>query len=367
MLSDDTAAHSLGRVLGVGQLQPEALYRALDWLHAAQPGIEKRLARQHLAGTTLVLYDLTSTWLTGRCCPLAARGHSRDGKRDDPQIVLGLICSAAGCPVAVEVFPGNCADPTTVAAQVVKLKDRFGIEQIAWVGDRGMITSARINNVLRPHGMDWISSLRAAQIALLAHERGPFQPSLFDERNLLEIASEHFPNERLIVCRNPLLAEERSRKRSELLAATEAELQTIVTAIERTRRPVRGAQEIALRVGRSIDRYRMAKHFELTITQAQLSWVRKQDPDRRRSSPGWLVCCSYQPPREIAQCERRRGRLQESVSGRACLPLDQDRRLTGASGVPLQRRARSRACLLVHARLLRRVDDAGALEADAVR
>ena len=276
MLSDDTAAHSLGRVLGVGQLQPEALYRALDWLHAAQPGIEKRLARQHLAGTTLVLYDLTSTWLTGRCCPLAARGHSRDGKRDDPQIVLGLICSAAGCPVAVEVFPGNCADPTTVAAQVVKLKDRFGIEQIAWVGDRGMITSARINNVLRPHGMDWISSLRAAQIALLAHERGPFQPSLFDERNLLEIASEHFPNERLIVCRNPLLAEERSRKRSELLAATEAELQTIVTAIERTRRPVRGAQEIALRVGRSIDRYRMAKHFELTITQAQLSWVRKQ-------------------------------------------------------------------------------------------
>ena len=276
MLSDDTAAHSLGRVLGVGQLEPEALYRALDWLHAAQPGIEKRLARKHVAGTTLVLYDLTSTWLTGRCCPLAARGHSRDGKRDDPQIVFGLICSAAGCPVAVEVFPGNCADPTTVAAQVVKLKDRFGIEQIAWVGDRGMITSARIKNVLRPHGMDWISSLRAAQIARLAHERGAFQPSLFDERNLLEIASEHFPGERLIVCRNPLLAEERSRKRSELLAATEAELQGIVTAIERTRRPVRGAQQIALRVGRSIDRYHMAKHFELTITDAQLSWVRKQ-------------------------------------------------------------------------------------------
>ena len=276
MLSDDTAAHSLGRVLGVGQLEPEALYRALDWLHAAQPGIEKRLARKHVAGTTLVLYDLTSTWLTGRCCPLAARGHSRDGKRDDPQIVFGLICSAAGCPVAAEVFPGNCADPTTVAAQVVKLKDRFGIEQIAWVGDCGMITSARIKNVLRPHGMDWISSLRAAQIARLAHERGAFQPSLFDERNLLEIASEHFPGERLIVCRNPLLAEERSRKRSELLAATEAELQGIVTAIERTRRPVRGAQQIALRVGRSIDRYHMAKHFELTITDAQLSWVRKQ-------------------------------------------------------------------------------------------
>lgn len=277
MLSDDTAAHSLGRVLGLGHIEPDELYRALDWLHTAQASIERRLARKHLLGSTLVLYDLTSTWLTGRCCPLAARGHSRDGKRDDPQIVFGLICAADGCPVAVEVFAGNTADPATVATQVAKLKSRFGIEQIAWVGDRGMITSARINTVLKPNGMDWISSLRAPQIAQLAHEHGPFQPSLFDEKNLLELSSEHFPGERLVVCRNPLLAEERARKRSELLAATEAELVTVAAAVTRQRNPLRGAQQIALRVGRSIDRYHMAKHFELAITDTSLTWVRKSD------------------------------------------------------------------------------------------
>jgi transposase len=277
MLSDDTAAHSLGRVLGLGQIEPEELYRALDWLHATQPGIERRLARKHLVGSTLVLYDLTSTWLTGHCCPLAARGHSRDGKRDDPQIVFGLICAADGCPVAVEVFAGNTADPATVAAQVAKLKTRFGIEQIAWVGDRGMITSARIKNVLKPNGMDWISSLRAPQIAQLAQEHGPFQPSLFDEKNLLELTSEHFPGERLVVCRNPLLAEERARKRTELLAATEVELDTVAAAVTRPRNPLRGAQQIALRAGRSIDRYHMAKHFELTVTDTSLTWVRKTE------------------------------------------------------------------------------------------
>ncbi len=276
-LRDDTAAHSLGRVLGLGSIEPEDLYRALDWLHDAQPAIERRLARKHLVGNTLVLYDLTSTWLTGHCCPLAARGHSRDGKRDDPQIVFGLICSASGCPVAVEVFAGNTADPSTVAAQVAKLKERFGIAHIAWVGDRGMITSARIENVLKPQGMDWISSLRAPQIALLAQEHGPFQPSLFDERNLLELDSEHFPGERLVVCRNPLLAEERARKRTELLAATEAELATIASAVARKRNPLRGTQAIALRVGRCVDHYHMAKHFELTITDTSFRWQRKQD------------------------------------------------------------------------------------------
>lgn len=277
MLSDDTAAHSLGRVLDLGNIEVDDLYRALDWLHDAQPAIERRLARQHLAGGTLVLYDLTSTWLTGHCCPLAARGHSRDGKRDDAQIVFGLICSANGCPVAVEVFAGNSADPSTVAAQVAKIKVRFGIERIAWVGDRGMITSARINNVLKPNGMDWISSLRAPQIALLAQEHGPFQPSLFDERNLLELVSEHFPGERLVVCRNPLLAEERARKRTELLAATETELATIAAAVARPRRPLRGTQAIALRAGRCVDHYHMAKHFELAITDTTFSWQRKPD------------------------------------------------------------------------------------------
>ena len=276
-LHDDTASSSLGRVLGVGQCSAEDLYRALDWLHEAQPAIERRLARQHLVGATLVLYDLTSTWLTGRCCELAARGHSRDGKRDDPQIVFGLVCSAQGCPVAVEVFKGNTADPATVAAQVAKLKTRFGIDHLAWVGDRGMLTSARIEQVLRPEGMDWVSSLRAPQIAQLAEEHGPFQPSLFDQRNLLELTSQHFPGERLVVCRNPLLAEERARKRLELLAATEADLAKIAAATQRARSPLRGRDAIALRVGRVIGHFHMAKHFELTITETSLSYARKTE------------------------------------------------------------------------------------------
>lgn len=276
-LHDDTATSSLGRILGVGQCSVDDLYRALDWLHEAQPTIERRLARQHLAGSTLVLYDLTSTWLTGRCCELAARGHSRDGKRDDPQIVFGLICTAEGCPIAVEVFKGNTADPATVAAQVAKLKERFGIERVAWVGDRGMLTSARIEQVLEPQGMDWISSLRAPQIAQLAAERGPFQPSLFDERNLLELSSAHFPGERLVVCRNPALAEERARKRLELLAATEGHLAKIAQATQRARSRLRGEQAIALRVGRVIERFHMAKHFELTITDASFTWRRRDE------------------------------------------------------------------------------------------
>ena len=277
LLHDDTANSSLGRVLGVGQCRADELYAALDWLHEAQPLIERRLARQHLVGSTLVLYDLTSTWLTGRCCELAARGHSRDGKRDDPQIVFGLVCTGEGCPIAVEVFPGNTADPATVAAQVAKLRERFGIEHIVWAGDRGMLTSARIEQVLKPQGMDWVSSLRAPQIAQLAAEHGPFQPSLFDERNLLELTSEHFPGERLVVCRNPLLAEERARKRAELLAATEADLAKIAAATQRARNPLRTEQAIALRVGRVIEHFHMAKHFELTITDTSLSWQRRHE------------------------------------------------------------------------------------------
>ena len=276
-LVDATASSSLGRVLGVGQCGADDLYRALDWLHQAQPAIERRLARQHLSGATLVLYDLTSTWLTGRCCALAARGHSRDGKRDDPQIVFGLVCSAEGCPIAVEVFKGNTADPATVAAQVSKLKDRFGIAHLAWVGDRGMLTSARIEQVLKPEGMDWVSSLRAPQIAQLAQEHGPFQPSLFDERNLLELTSQHFPGERLVVCRNPLLAEERARKRLELLAATETDLAKITAATQRARSPLRGQDAIALRVGRVVGRFHMAKHFALTITETSLAYQRKTE------------------------------------------------------------------------------------------
>ncbi|WP_454741270.1 IS1634 family transposase [Cupriavidus necator] len=277
MLRDETATHSVSRLLKLGDVELEQVYAALDWLGEAQEGIEKRLARQHLSGSTLVLYDLTSTWVTGRCCELAAHGYSRDGKRDDPQIVFGLVCTREGCPVAVEVFAGNTADPATVASQVDKLKNRYGIEKLAWVGDRGMLTQARIDTVLRPAGLDWVSSLRAPQMAALAREKGPFQPSLFDERNLLEVTSEAFPGERLIVCRNPLLAEERSRKREALLQATEAELMKITDATTRARNRLKGTEEIALRVGRVIDHFRMGKHFELNITDSSFTWERKAE------------------------------------------------------------------------------------------
>ncbi len=298
LLHDDTANSSLGRVLGVGQCNARELYAALDWLHAAQPRIERRLARRHLVGSTLVLYDLTSTWLTGRCCALAARGHSRDGKRDDPQIVFGLICTSQGCPITVEVFPGNTGDPATVAAQVSKLRTRFGIEHIVWAGDRGMLTSARIEQVLKPQGLDWVSSLRAPQIAQLAAEHGPFQPSLFDERNLLELTSEHFPGERLVVCRNPWLAEERARKRAELLAATEADLAKIAAATQRAHQPLRGESAIALRVGRVIDHFHMAKHLELTITAASLSWQRRHEAIAKEAALDGLYVIRTSVPAE---------------------------------------------------------------------
>ena len=298
MLHDDTASTSLGRVLDVGQCTVDELYRALDWLHDAQPAIERRLARQHLQGSALVLYDLTSTWLTGNCCELAARGHSRDGKRDDPQIVFGLVCSAEGCPIAVEVFKGNTADPATVGAQVTKLKERFGIASIAWVGDRGMLTSARIEQVLTPQGMDWVSSLRAPQIVQLANEHGPFQPSLFDERNLIEVTSQHFPGERLVVCRNPALAVERARKRLELLAATEVDLAKIAKAAQRDRNPLRGEQAISLRVGRIINRFRMAKHFELIISDTAFSWRRKDQCIQAEASLDGLYVIRTSLPKE---------------------------------------------------------------------
>ena len=284
MLSEQTATHSLSRLLKLGDVELKQVYAALDWLGEAQEDIEKRLARKHLAGSMLVLYDLTSTWVTGDCCELAARGYSRDGKRDDPQIVFGLVCTPEGCPVAVEVFAGNTADPATVASQVEKLRDRYGIGKIAWVGDRGMLTQARIDTVLRPAGLDWVSSLRAPQVSALAQEKGPFQPSLFDERNLLEVTSEAFPGERLIVCRNPLLAEQRTRKREDLLQATEAGLMKIAEATTRARNRLKGTEAIALRVGRVIDHYKMAKHFELSITDSSFTWTRKAEQIRQEAA-----------------------------------------------------------------------------------
>lgn len=271
-----TATCSLGALLGLTTVSEQDLYGALDWLLSRQAHIEQRLARKHLSQETLVLYDVTSTYFEGRTCPLARRGYSRDGKRDKLQILFGLLCAKDGCPIAVEVFEGNVADPTTLAAQVEKLKQRFHLTHVAVVGDRGMVTEARIDMLLKPAGLDWITALRAPTMQKLL-QQGALQLSLFDERDLAEITSLEYPNERLVVCRNPLLAAERARKRQELLAATEAQLAKIAQAVARKRNPLRGADQIGLAAGAVFNRYRVAKHFALTITDDHFAFTRNMD------------------------------------------------------------------------------------------
>jgi len=274
-LTADTAASSLARLLGLGAVDEIELYRALDWLGARQAAIETALARRHLKDGALVLYDVSSSWLEGRCCELARFGHSRDGKKGKLQIVYGLLCAADGCPVAVEVFEGNTADPMTLSAQIDKLKERFGLSRVVLVGDRGMITSARIRDELKPAGLDWITALRAPQIRALL-DTGAFQLSLFDERDLAEITAPEFPGERLVVCKNPLLAAERTRKREDLLQATEAALAKLADQITRGTGP-KGQDKIARAVGRIENRYKLAKLFDITVAEDGFSFARNLD------------------------------------------------------------------------------------------
>jgi len=277
MLDPATASHSLGEMLGLGKVAAKVaakeVYAALDWLGREQPFIEARLARRHLKDGALLLYDVTSTYLEGRCCELAQHGYSRDHRGDRPQIVIGLMCGGDGCPVAVEVFEGNTADPLTLAAQIDKLKQRFKLQRVVMVGDRGLLTSARIEQTLRPAGLDWITALRAPAIKQLAAAGGPLQPSLFDHRDMAEITSPDYPGERLVVCKNPLLAEERARKRAELLAATEKDLARIAARVRRARRPLRGAAAIGQAVGAVLGRRHMAKHFQISITDDTFSFA----------------------------------------------------------------------------------------------
>jgi hypothetical protein len=273
-LDETTAINSLGVTLGLGEVSVKEVYAALDWLGMAQPSIEDALARRHLRDGTLVLYDVSSSYVEGRCCELARFGHSRDHRADKMQIVYGLLCSADGCPVAIEVFEGNTGDPSTVGNQITKLKERFGLKRVVMVGDRGMITQARIEADLKPAGIDWITALKAPAIQQLAAEGGPLQLSFFDERDLAEIESPDFPGERLVVCKNPALTEERRRKRDELLDATEQDLKDIQKRIVRERKPLRGADEIGLAVGAVIGRRKVGKHFRITITDDQLSFTR---------------------------------------------------------------------------------------------
>jgi hypothetical protein len=275
-LSPDTATSSLGQQLGLGVVGEDELYSALDWLAVRQPAIEAALAKRHFTGGTLVLYDVSSSYLEGRCCSLAQFGYSRDGKRGKLQIVYGLLCATDGCPVAIEVFAGSTADPATLTSQVTKLRQRFGLDHVVLVGDRGMITQARITEDLKAAGLDWITALRAPAIKAL-RDAGALQMSLFDERDMAAITAPDFPGERLIVCRNRGLGAERARKREDLLLATERDLARIAAAVARKRQPLRGQAEIGIAVGAVIDQHKMAKHFALAITDTCFTFTRKAD------------------------------------------------------------------------------------------
>ena len=289
-LDGETGCDSLGAVLGIDSVDEDDLYAAMDWLLPRQQSIEQQLAQRHLRDGSLVLYELTSTYFEGRHCPLARRGHSRDERSGNPQIVIGLLTNAEGCPVAVEVFEGNTSDPATVEKQVTKLRTRFGLARVVLVGDRGTLTSARIREDLQPkEQLQWITALRSPQMMALAKSQ-TLQLSLFDSRDLAEIEDPEYPGERLIACRNPLLAAERARKRDELLAATEQRLQQIVARTQRTKRPLRGKDRIALAVGKALGRYKMGKHFQLEITEDGFCFQRTQESiDREAALDGMYV------------------------------------------------------------------------------
>jgi hypothetical protein len=274
-LRTQTAASSLGAVLGLEACDEDDLYAAMDWLLPRQEEVENALAARHLTNGTLVLYDVSSAAFEGRTCPLGEIGHARDGVRGRLQIVYGVLTTTGGIPVAVEVFKGSTGDPATLAGQVTKLKERFQLTHVAVVGDRGMITKARIKDDLKPAELDWVTALRGPAIkALMA--KGAIQPSLFDQADMAEITSPDYPGERLIACYNPFLAAERARKRGELVDATEAELVKIAAATSRARRPLRGRDAIALAVGKVINKKKVAKHFIVDIADDRLTWRRDE-------------------------------------------------------------------------------------------
>ncbi len=273
---------TLAEELGVADATEDDLYQAMDWLLARQSHIEKKLAQRHLHDGSLVLYDVSSSYYEGHTCPLARLGHNRDGKKGLPIIVYGLLTDSEGRPVAVDVYPGNTGDPTTVPDQVDKLRQRFGLSRVVLVGDRGMLTETQIGQLKQHPGLGWISALRGPAIGELV-DGGSLQLSLFDETNLAEITSPAYPGERLVACFNPLLADERRRKRGELIEATEKELAKIAAQVKRRTRTPLSEAEIALKTGKVLNRYKVAKHFELNIADGVFAWTRREESIRRES------------------------------------------------------------------------------------
>lgn len=276
-LKPETATNSISRELDLGDLKDNELYEALDWLYSRQNRIENKLAKMHLQNGTLLLYDLSGSYYTGEVSGIVQFGHNRDQKKGHPQIVYGLLCNKEGCPISIEVFAGNTADPNTVKNQIKKVRDRFGLTHVVMVGDRGMLTSKRIDEEMRGvEGLDWISALRNDAIKKLA-EQEVFSPSLFDETDLAEVTSPDFPDERLIICRNPLLASRRAHTRAALLEKTESELQKVVTATNREKRALRGKDKIGLRVGRTLEKCGMSKHFTIDIKETSFTFERNEE------------------------------------------------------------------------------------------
>ena len=291
---------TLAEELNVDEATEDDLYQALDWLLARQAHIEKKLAQRHLHDDSLVLYDVSSSYYEGHTCPLARLGHNRDGKRGLPSIVYGLLTDSEGRPVAVNVYPGNTGDPTTVPDQVEKLRQRFGLSRVVLVGDRGMLTEAQIGKLKQHPGLGWISALRGPAIRELV-ESGSLQLSLFDEMNLAEISSPDYPGERLVACFNPLLADERRRKRGELIEATEKDLGKIAAEVKRRRRTPLGEAQIALKVGKVLNHYKVAKHFVLTIADGLFGWTRREESIRRESElDGVYVVRTSEPKRRCS-------------------------------------------------------------------
>ena len=273
-LDSGTLSSSLGEVLGIQRAEADDLYEALDWLSQGQARIEKKLADRHLADGDRVLWDVTPVPFESHTCELAAFGRPKRGGRSQRQVLFGLLATPEGVPVAVEVFRGNTGDPNTVGSVLDRLQGRFGLERVTMVGDRGMITDARIDEELRPRGVDWITALRAPTIKKLMKDDGPLQLSLFDEQDLAEIRSPDFPGERLVACRNPLLAQDRARKREELLQATEVKLAKVQARIRSKRRPVRGEDAIGVAVGKVLGASKVAKHFCYQITEDAFTFQR---------------------------------------------------------------------------------------------
>jgi len=312
---------TLAEELGIAEATEDELYAAMDWLLARQERIEKKLAARHLTEGGLVLYDVSSSSYEGRTCPLAHFGHNRDGDKQLPIIVYGVMTDGEGRPVGVEVYPGNTGDPTTVGDQVEKLRQQFGLERVVLVGDRGMLTQPQIDKLQKHSGLGWITALKSGAIRELV-EKGDLQLSLLDEKNLAEITSPDYPGERLVVCHNPLLEEERARKRQALLEATEKSLTKIVQEVARRKKKLLTAAEIGLKVGKVLGRYKVGKHFDCQIGEGSFTWSRRQDSiDQEAQLDGIYVLRTSEPVARLSTADTVRSykRLAEVERAFRCL------------------------------------------------